>query len=644
MSVAVDVVVVGAGLSGLVAARRLQTHGVRVSVLEARERIGGRMVRATTASGAVVDLGGQWGGATHHRFAALVEELGLERFPSHYDGLGVLHWQGRRQVAPLAANFHESLLFFEPSALDLPAAELTATRALQQAFAELVSQVNPHQPWLTPNAERLDRLSVAAWASQHTAIPLARLPLDWLCRVGGSGGFEPWEASILHLAWTQAVAPQHESPEAWLLRSGAGSVAERLAAELTPGSLHLGNAAVRIEHHGNGVSVRTASGAMHRGSSAIVAVPPPQRLALEFHPPLPAAHRALLQRSPMGGMTKILAVYPRPFWREQGLNGLGIGNLPALELTADSGPPDGATAVLASFLAGERALSLGALPANQRRERILDDLAAYWGPEAAEPLELVEQPWNAEPWSGGAFTSFLTPGSWTSHARLAAGESGGPWPLPHGQVFWAGTEASPRWPGYFEGAIEAGERAAAAALSTLEGATATAMAAPNPDAGRERQLDLLQVVCCVAWADGTVDEKERQLLEQIVDRLNAESARQEARQLASWLQTPEQLEQVIPRIREHGDGPLAVKLAHMMAMASQGPDDDGLINPQERAAYRQLVENLGLDAKTVEEAEWAARDELATGRSFWQLLGDAMAAFGAWPTPEVLDNPAMRWL
>jgi len=174
------------------------------------------------------------------------------------------------------------------------------------------------------------------------------------------------------------------------------------------------------------------------------------------------------------------------------------------------------------------------------------------------------------------------------------------------------------------------------------------MASPSSDAGRERQLDLLQVVSCVAWADGSVDEKERQLLEQIVDRLAADSEQQEtleeARQLASWIQKPELLDAVIPRIRVHGDGALAVKLAHMMAMASQGPGDQSLINAQERAAYRGLVEKLELDNAVVEEAEWAARQELASGRSFLHLLGDAMASFGAWPAPEVLDNPAMRWL
>ena len=79
----------------------------------------------------------------------------------------------------------------------------------------------------------------------------------------------------------------------------------------------------------------------------------------------------------------------------------------------------------------------------------------------------MEQDWNAEPFSGGAFTSFLTPGTWTSHARLAANPQGGPAPADHGRVLWAGTEVSPRWPGYFEGAIEAGERAASGIGATL---------------------------------------------------------------------------------------------------------------------------------------------------------------------------------
>ncbi|MEB3354153.1 MAG: FAD-dependent oxidoreductase [Cyanobacteriota bacterium] len=470
MGTAVDVLIVGAGLSGLIAARRLQQQGRRVRVLEAQPRIGGRMVSRTLRDGSVVDLGGQWGGATHHRFAALLAELGISHYPSHYTGAGIWCWRGQRVQAPLATRFGNSLLFFEPGALGLEPEELAATQALQRAFAELVGQIDARQPWRSPQAEQLDRLSVAAWAGQHTNLPLARLPLEWLCRVGGSGGFEPWEASILHLAWTQAVAPQAESPETWLVEGGAGSVAERLAAELeahSPGSLRLGAPVLAITQQGEAVHVMAEGLEPLLARAAIVAVPPPQRLAIRFEPALPAAHQALLQRTAMGAMTKILARYSHPFWRQQGLNGLGIGDLAWLELTADSGPPTSQPAVLASFVAGERALRLAALPAEQRRAVILQDLAAYWGPEAAEPLELVEQAWTSEPFIGGAFTSFIAPGSWTSHARLAAGAEGGPGPANHGRVLWAGTEVSPRWPGYFEGAIEAGEAAASATAATL---------------------------------------------------------------------------------------------------------------------------------------------------------------------------------
>jgi monoamine oxidase len=162
-------------------------------------------------------------------------------------------------------------------------------------------------------------------------------------------------------------------------------------------------------------------------------------------------------------MTKILALYDRPFWREQGLNGLGIGDRATLALCADSGPPEGQPALLAGFVAGDRALRLGVLPPLERRRLILDDLVAYWGPQAAMPLDLLEQPW-----SGGAFTSFVSPGGWTGAARLAVGDQEGPAPADHGRVLWAGTEVSHRWPGYFEGAIEAGLAAAERARRWLQ--------------------------------------------------------------------------------------------------------------------------------------------------------------------------------
>jgi monoamine oxidase len=236
-------------------------------------------------------------------------------------------------------------------------------------------------------------------------------------------------------------------------------VAGRLAAGLAD-VIRLRAAVTAIEQDGGGVRVSYGAGGTVGAAAAVVAIPPPLRLGIRFSPELPPDWLALLQRSPMGSMVKVLAIYRRPFWRERGLNGLGIGNLPSLELTVDSSPPGG-PGLLAGFIAGERAVRWQRLDAMARRRAVLQDLVSWWGPEAAEPLDLVIHNWNGEGWSGGAFTSFLTPGAWTSYGSV--------WQQPHGRVVWAGSEAASRWPGYFEGAIEAGLAAAERVAELLGG-------------------------------------------------------------------------------------------------------------------------------------------------------------------------------
>lgn len=459
MATRMDVVVVGAGLSGLICARELRQRGLTVQLLEARERCGGRMHGHTTPSGLRLDLGGQWVGASHHRLIALLEEFQLVRYPTFYTGDGIFHWNGVAHRAGVEHTFSSSLLFFQPDDLGLPAAELAQALALQHRFQELVAQVPTEAPWSAPAANELDRLSIDGWLERQGAGELARYPFAWLARLGGSGGFEPHESSMLHLAWTQAVAPQHETPEANLVVGGAAQVAERLAAELAD-AIRLRSPVAAIEQGNGGVRVSHGSGEVVTAGAAVVAIPPPLRLGIRFEPALPPDWSGLLQRSPMGAMVKVLAVYEQPFWRERGLNGLGIGNLPTLELTVDCSPPGG-PGLLASFIAGDRAVRWQRWPEQERRRAVLADLVRWWGAEAAEPSELVVHPWNEEPWSGGAFTSFLSPGTWTRYGPV--------WHQPHGRVVWAGSEAARRWPGYFEGAIEAGLTAAEQVKQLLGG-------------------------------------------------------------------------------------------------------------------------------------------------------------------------------
>ena len=454
----VDVVVVGAGLSGLTAARQLRRHGLKVHLLEARARTGGRMIRQTTRTGAVIDMGGQWGGETQHHFKKLVEELGIERFPSYYDGQGVLVWDGQRVVADMATKPSNSVLLFEADQIQQPAEEVAKAKQAMKAFRAIVASVNPARPWTAPNATELDRTTIRAWCEKNSSSRLSDFELEWLSVVGGSGGFDPWDASILHLAWTQSVAPQDEAPESWLLKGAAGQIAERLTTELQP-FISLNAPAHAIEQDGNGVTIRFGQGQTIKAKAAIVAIPPPLRQRITFTPDLPAETRSFLQRSPMGSMIKVFAIYNTAFWRNSNLNGFGVGNLKTLELTADSSLPSGSPGILASFVTASAAVAFQQKTSKEQRQAVLEDLIAYWGPEAGAPEELIIQNWNHEAWSTGAFTSFVTPGAWTTYGQG--------WQQSHGRVHWAGTEASSRWPGYFEGAIEAGIQASSKVLAQV---------------------------------------------------------------------------------------------------------------------------------------------------------------------------------
>ena len=447
-NIKVDVVVIGAGVSGLIAARDIERQGRTTTVLEAAPRVGGRCQRQQTIQNWWLDLGGQWIGKTHHLFKSLVQELGIEIFDSYFDGKLVLVWNGKRVAVPMNGDWAGTFLDVSYDDVPVAANEREAARRLHSDFLKLVQTVDAERPWLTPNARALDTETIETWMRQRTDSDLAHAILRWYARVGGSGGFETGDASILHLAQTQKASPQGESPETWLLYGAAGQIPQRLADQIR-GQIHTNAAARLVRRQGDGrYLVSAADGTTHSCRAVVVAMPPALRTRIVFEPGLPPDVPRLCQRAPMGSMFKIMTVYPTAWWRDQGLNGYGQGNLPTVELTADSSPPSGKPGVLASFVSADRAISLGHDSAAKRRQAILSDLATYWGPRAAEPVDYIEKNWGEENWVTGAFSSYMTPGTWTSVGRA--------WREPVGNVVWAGTESSARWAGYYEGAIQAG--------------------------------------------------------------------------------------------------------------------------------------------------------------------------------------------
>jgi L-amino acid dehydrogenase len=471
----VDVVVVGAGLSGLVAARALQAAGRSVRLIEAAPAVGGRMcgLRLDLDMPAGrrqpwIDMGGQWVGPTQTRILALLDQAGIRRFDSPHVGATVLRFGDTRCTF---AGFFQGFPEGQPPAV--PRADWDDAMAALARFQDLAEQLPPDRhPHHHPAANALDRLSFHDWIAANTHTPFAAWYFAYFCRaVGFLGPAEPEQVSLLHVLWGQRTAPQGEHPEQELLHGGAGQLPALLAAELGEGVLRLGEP-VRAVVQGQIASAGdpACSGGDHpvqvhtdRAAypcrAVIVAMPPALAAYLRFSPELPADRLALQEGMVMGACAKVLVLYARPWWREQGFSGIAIGDRPCLELVADSSDPETDVGVLAGFVVGHRYHRWAQLDGPGRKAAVLADLADYLGTAGLEPLDYREKDWPAEPFVGGAFAAWMPPGLWTTCGDALR--------RPHGRVFWAGTEAAERWAGFFDGAVRSGEAAAAAVFPYL---------------------------------------------------------------------------------------------------------------------------------------------------------------------------------
>ncbi len=447
-----DCIVIGGGLSGLVAARNLHRSGRNILLIEARDRTGGRMHGQRLASGQWIDLGGQWVGPTQDRFLALLDEYGVRRFSSPVHGRTVLLFNGHRyEFNGFFQGFHEGEI---PGISEAEWCDATEAWARFQALSMAMPAGHPCQD---DQNKRLDSDTFARWIEENTQTDFGRWYFSYMARVVGFlGPAEPNQVSLLHVLWGQNCAPQSEHPEAELLHGGAGQIPEKIAAELGE-RIRLSEPVLRIYHNEAGVEVETAHNRF-AAQFVIVAMPPHLAGKISYDPPMPPLRAQLTQRVPMGCCVKILVSYDTPFWREKGLAGIGLGNCQWIELCADSSDPETGVGVIATFVVGDRYGRWRPMSEGDRRAAVLSDLAIYFGNEALSPTTYDEVDWPGDPWAGGGYAAFMPPGVWTSFGEALT--------APVGHIYWAGTEIADRWPGFFEGAVRTGE-AAAETIETL---------------------------------------------------------------------------------------------------------------------------------------------------------------------------------
>lgn len=439
----VDIVVVGAGLAGLTAARALNRDGLRVAVLEARDRVGGR-VHSVPLGGTTVDLGGQWIGPGQERMYALAREMGAPLVRTHTAGETLYRLDGR-----LRRGGHRPPLG--------PLALLDAYQ-IQRRLDRLARSADPAQPGAMPAAHALDAQSVEGWLRSVAWTSGARAFWRLLAEAGACASAA--EVSTLALAvqlkTTGGTGPLETAEQAFLV-GGAGRVAERLA-EAVPDAVHLGCAVRQIEHSGTGVTVYAGSKAW-RADAVVVAMPPALTVRIAYDPPLPALRDGLTQRVGQGAVVKCLCVYATPFWRRDGLSGAVLDAHGPITAVLDGTVEETGPGVLVALATGPHARTLGAASPKERREAVLRALASFFGPIAAQPVAYHDHDWTADAWSRGGYGAVPAPGVLSQFGPVLT--------APVGRIFWAGTETASVWRNYMEGALASGERAAAEVADRL---------------------------------------------------------------------------------------------------------------------------------------------------------------------------------
>jgi monoamine oxidase len=453
----VDVVVVGAGISGLVAARQVARSGRSVLVVEARDRVGGRVLNHRLGSGDVIESGGAFVGPTQDHIIALADELKVPMFDEYVDGKSVYSSSGL-----LGRQEYDGTV--PPDPLILPDAAILQTQLNQWA-----SEVDVATPWTHPRAQEWDAITLGEHIRRSS---LNAQGIENLIRCWTQPGFgaDPDQLSLLFVIHYIACSGNETNKGTFERNSetkngaqerrfvgGSQLIPLRLAGQL--GSRVALNAVVtRIDQDSTRAVVRTSRGAV-TCKRVIMAVPPELSRAIEWGPALPARQRALLDGMNMGDLMKCDAVYPEPFWRADGLNGFGISDHGAVRVAFDNSPADGSPGVLLAFVGGSTWKQYGLSTLAARRQAVLQGLAEMFGEKALHPTEYVEHDWTKERWTRGGPVAIMKPGTLTTYGQQLR--------RPHVRTHWAGTETSTYWTGYMDGAVRAGKRASAEVLRAL---------------------------------------------------------------------------------------------------------------------------------------------------------------------------------
>ncbi|KAJ4982840.1 amine oxidase [Stagonosporopsis vannaccii] len=451
----VDVAVVGAGLAGLTAARDLLQASKSVVVLEARDRVGGKVYNQPLANGGVTEVGAEFVGPTQDKVLDMISDLGLSTFATNDEGVSILWRNGTR-----------NLFIPDPQLGGAPPVDESALLQIAVAQSQLdtwAAELNTSAPWTHPHAEIWDNQTFDNFLEGYASHSDARFVLTTACKAIFSA--EPPELSLLYvLAYIAAAG--NETTTGSLSRliavnggaqelrvvGGTGLIPERLADVVGYNHITLNAPVVKVLKCDAGYEVFSKAGTVV-AKSVVLALSPPLLRKITFEPPLPSDRQALNDRTKMGALGKGIPVYETPFWRSEGnISAQVTSDTGSVRVTFDSSPDDASFGAILGFILGDEMRAIDELPAQEAKTNILSDYVRYYGEKAANNSDFILFRWDLEEWSEGGPTAISPPNVLTKYGNALRQSIDG--------LHFAGTETSEHWTGYMDGAIRSGERVA----------------------------------------------------------------------------------------------------------------------------------------------------------------------------------------
>lgn len=438
----VDVAVVGAGMAGIKAALELEARGLNVCLLEARDRVGGRLKPGHIA-GHKIDKGGQWVGPQQKLLLAEAQAMGVEKYDQYNTGKSVLHYKGA----------------VKSSNSELPKMPLVSLLELQRVVSKLdklAYTLPADAPWTVGNAEALDSQTFESWIQANVWTQAAREFLRIVTR--SLFCCEPKHVSFLYFldyirggegidVLTGVTGGAQEAK----FRGGAHQITEKMAEKLKSPVVYDAPARSILQHE-DGVVVMTDRGTV-RADRVVIAIPPALASRVDYANALPVHRDHLMQRMPMGTVIKVHVAYDKPFWRDKGLSGMAVSDMLACNVLFDQSPEDLSCGILVGFFDADAAVEYTTQGDNARRHAVIEAATKFFGAEARNPIDYVDNDWLAEEWSRGCYVAHMAPGVMTTFGSALR--------EPCGRIHWAGTETATQWQGYMDGALQSGIRVAA---------------------------------------------------------------------------------------------------------------------------------------------------------------------------------------